>query len=340
MKCIVIFVSFYSIVFVAVSQDFPKPTGKLVDIGGYKLHLVCEGKGSQTVVFISGSGDFSFDWTLVTNETKKKLRVCSYDRSGLAWSDLGPVPRTMRQDVFELHILLQKANVKGPFILVGHSIGGLLARLYAQKYPDNVFGIILLDSTTDDTELFFQGKITSIRESAVGKTVPDPRTLKDGYPQPPTDEDVKQAQFNREVFGAPKIDPPFDKLPAEIQKIRLWALNNEKMYAKGDDFWAEELNEMYEERRHGQYLLGNTPLLIIIPTREMERPGNIPEEEWKKYLENKRQKKLNLATLSSNSKIIFADKSGHHVQLDQPELVVAAIEDLCMRLKTNKKFSD
>src|SRR5574341_1525543 len=117
----------------AHTNGYP-PTGKLVDVGGWRLHLDCSGKNkknSPTVVLESGSGDFSFDWSLVQPGVARFTRVCSYDRAGSAWSELGPRPRTMRQVVYELHTALKKAGIKGPYVLAGQSIGGLLVRTFA-----------------------------------------------------------------------------------------------------------------------------------------------------------------------------------------------------------------
>jgi pimeloyl-ACP methyl ester carboxylesterase len=116
---------------------FPPP-GNLIDIGGWRLHLNCKGeaRASQpTVILESGIGDFSVEWGLVQPGVAKFARVCSYDRAGDGWSDLGPQPRTLRQIVYELHTLLDKAGVKPPLLLVGHSFGGLVVRLYAATYP-------------------------------------------------------------------------------------------------------------------------------------------------------------------------------------------------------------
>ncbi|MBA2563120.1 MAG: alpha/beta hydrolase [Chitinophagaceae bacterium] len=96
--------------------------GKLVNINGYKLHINEQGKGKGTVVLIAGSLAFSFDWYFVQKEIKKFSKIISYDRPGLAWSDAGPSPGTMKQDVYELHQLLLKSNLKPPFVLVGHTL--------------------------------------------------------------------------------------------------------------------------------------------------------------------------------------------------------------------------
>jgi pimeloyl-ACP methyl ester carboxylesterase len=92
------------------TQESTQPV-KLVDLGGWRLHLQCVGAGGPAVVFVSGAGDFSFDWSLVQPEVARFARACAYDRAGDAWSDPGPIPRTMKQEVYELHTLLHKAGV-------------------------------------------------------------------------------------------------------------------------------------------------------------------------------------------------------------------------------------
>jgi len=134
---------------IAVGQQKDKqprysPPGKMVDLGGYRLHLNCTGKSGPTVVLIAGAGDFSFDWGLVQPGVSRFTRACSYDRAGLAWSEPGPTPRTMRQDAYELHRLLEAAHIKAPYVLIGHSLGGLIARVYEEQYPDEVAGILSL----------------------------------------------------------------------------------------------------------------------------------------------------------------------------------------------------
>lgn len=131
------------------SQNFPPP-GTLVDIGGYNLHLYCVGEGSPTVILNAAQPFTVSSWAWVQPEVAKTTRVCAYDRSGLGWSDLGPEPLDSEHNGRELHILLEKAGIEPPYVLVGHSWGGLTARMYAAQYPDEVVGIVLVDASHPD----------------------------------------------------------------------------------------------------------------------------------------------------------------------------------------------
>jgi pimeloyl-ACP methyl ester carboxylesterase len=314
-------------------QRYP---GRLIDVGGYRLHIHSTGKGEPAVVLIAGSGDFAFDWSLVQPAVSQFSRVSSYDRAGLAWSDLGPTPRTMQQEVHELHSLLRKAGVKKPYVLVGHSIGGLIARVYAAAYPDEVAGMVLVDPTTEDVTLNYQGKIVRVRDSAQERPIPGVQTMNSSPPKPPTDDDLKQAEFNKQMFGAPKIEPPFDRLPQDIQALRLWALNNPKLSAATDDFWAEELQAIFVARSQTEYSLGDIPLIVLIGGNTGETPRGISAEEWQRLSEEKRKQKEELTGLSRSGKVIISEKSGHHIQLEDPELVVRAIREVADSVRKAK----
>jgi pimeloyl-ACP methyl ester carboxylesterase len=142
---------------VAAPQSRPAgpPPGKLVDIGGRTLHLHCVGPddGRPTVVLEAGAGDYSNRWTAVQEILAPRIRSCSYDRAGFGWSS--GTPQSMSQDTADLRALLKAADLPGPYVLVGHSMGGLLVRRFALHDPDAVIGMVLVDSTHENTRHFF-----------------------------------------------------------------------------------------------------------------------------------------------------------------------------------------
>lgn len=129
--------------------ELPPPPGRLIDVGGRRLHLLCSGEGSPTVILEAGASSFAIDWTLVQREVSRSNRTCSYDRAGMGWSD-PTTPTTRASSAVDLHALLEKAGERGPYVLVGASRGGLLVRSYLEAYPDDVVGFVFVDPSTED----------------------------------------------------------------------------------------------------------------------------------------------------------------------------------------------
>ena len=303
----------------------------LVDLGGYKLHINCEGKstdGKPPVILIHGGGDFSFDWALVMPGVARFAHVCAYDQAGQAWSDPGPTPRTLRQEAFELHLLLEKSDLKGPYVLVGHSLGGLIARVFARDFPKDLAGLVLVDATSEDTTLMLNGKLVHMREIARDVPIPPVQTMKTSPPKPASEQEIKEAEAFQKQFGPPKIYSPFDKLPAEVQQLRLWALNNHKLMAQSEGYLAEELKAMYIATHSTDYILGDLPMEVLIGGRIESTPPNASQEVWRRLSEEKIQQKKEFGRLSRNSKVAVDPASGHHIQLDNPNLVITAIRDV------------
>jgi pimeloyl-ACP methyl ester carboxylesterase len=121
------------------------PPGWLVDIGTHRLHLLESGRGGPTVVLEAGLMSTVLSWSELLHSLAGSFRVVSYDRAGLGWSDIGPMPRTANRIVDELHTLLQRAAIPPPYVLVGHSFGGLTMPLFAARFPDEVAGMVLVD---------------------------------------------------------------------------------------------------------------------------------------------------------------------------------------------------
>jgi pimeloyl-ACP methyl ester carboxylesterase len=122
----------------------------MVNVNGHLMHINCVGRGSPTVILESGLGNMSADWANIQPEVAKTTRVCSYDRAGTGWSEPGPTPRDPKQIAHELHTLLGKAGIDGPYVLVGQSFGGLYVRMYADLYPKEIAGMVLVDSSHPD----------------------------------------------------------------------------------------------------------------------------------------------------------------------------------------------
>lgn len=227
---------------VGAAAQIPRPSGKppgvLIDIRSHKMHLSCSGPASARPVVIleAGGGAYSTTWVPAQKALTATVRSCAYDRGGSGWSEDGPAPRTMAQEVFELHSLLVAAKVPAPYVMVGHSIGGLLVRLYAEKYPGDVAGVVLAAATHESARLGVVGKgWVRVRELATGQPIQEPRlTMSGGLPSgssTPVDYLAEQFQLmylarlrNREPLGnrplivlAPtRIDPPPPGTPDDL----------------------------------------------------------------------------------------------------------------------------
>src|SRR5438552_967801 len=130
-------------------QRLPQ-VGRSVDIGGRSLNIFCSGEGNPAVIFDAGNGDPGYVWSDVQQAVGKRTRACWFDRAGEGWSDTGPFPRTSAAMSADLHELLHRASIPAPYILVGHSLGGLNARVYNGMYPGDVAGAVLVDAAHED----------------------------------------------------------------------------------------------------------------------------------------------------------------------------------------------
>jgi pimeloyl-ACP methyl ester carboxylesterase len=140
----------YQTIATARDQRTYPPPGRLLDVGGYRMHLDCVGEGSPTVILDAANMGTVSNWAWIQPQLAKATRVCAYDRAGLGWSDLSPEPQDTRQNAEALHILLGNAAVPGPYVLVGHSLGGLYTRMFAEQFPDDVVGMVLIEGTLPD----------------------------------------------------------------------------------------------------------------------------------------------------------------------------------------------
>ena len=300
------------------------PPGRLVDVGGWRLHLNCTGEarpGRTTVILEAGLGDFSVEWSLVQPGVAEFARVCSYDRAGDGWSEMGPHPRTLRQIAYELHTLLERAGERPPFVLVGHSYGAWLVRSYQAMYPAEVAALILVESgASDPVRLMPDGRLIRSSELVAGRPVPAAKPA-----GPLRESDIPPAALAQMKAGLPAAsasanEPPRDKLPPEAQRMRTWALGRlGHVAAAVNPFEHEELAEL-RARARSVHPLGELPLVVI--TR------GLPDETGPdaRRLEAEHQSdQAAMAAWSRRGKQIIAGRSGHHVQLDEPVVVITTI---------------
>ncbi len=292
------------------------PTGKLVNAGGHLLHIYATGQGGPAVIMENGSGDFSFIWSLVQPSVATFTTAVSYDRAGYAWSEGGPYPRTSRQLALELHTALHNAGIKGPYILVGQSYGGFLVRAFARFYPKEVVGMVLVEALNENARIIIGDKPTRIREFATGRQVPEPQA---------TDKkSVPVAGNDKPVVLDTAIEEPLNKLPADAQKMQLWAQNQPgyRIASDSEMTWSpEDVQDMYVHRGEPAYMLGDIPLIVL--TRGS---GGYDGRADSAELEDERlQQQGELAKLSTNSKHIIDYNSGHNIHVEDPATVIDAI---------------
>jgi pimeloyl-ACP methyl ester carboxylesterase len=264
----------YQAVATELAERAYPPPGEMVDVGGYSLHINCVGQGSPTVLLDAGSGAFSAHWVRVQQEVSGTTRVCAYDRAGMGWSEMGPDPRDAKQVSSELHTLLKGAGIKGPYVLVGHSFGGLYMQTYAARYPDEVAGVVLVDSSTDPDQFSQRPEAQDSNEPQKQTSAVVPKLVRFGVSLP--------ARLGIVRLLA-KLDPAPPELPPQ-QRAQIDALAPS---TRGVSTFALEFLAPTQTLRLGSPgSLGNKPLAVVTAGKS--------EPSWLK-----RQDKL--ATLSSNS---------------------------------------
>lgn len=311
----------------AVAMDNPSPTGKLVDIGGRRLHIHCTGNGTPTVIVENGGAAFSFDWELVQPEVARFTRICTYDRAGYAWSDAGPEFDGFDEAGEDLHLLLTKAGVPGPYVLVGHSLGGLLVRHYQATYSRAVVGMVLVDSSHEESLQPVGLKVARIPELTAGEFKELIAEAKAKHPQNPEPDLVPTTIF-----------PPYDRLPTPFQTLHLWALKKVLPLIKTWGLNLQvDLGQLHRSRIANPYPLGNMPLAVLTASEfDVTRaPGMTLEEARQDHL----RLQDDLAHLSAKSRHVMVLDSGHEIYLYKPAVVVRSILAVVTSVRTRSQLS-
>lgn len=290
-------IMFFGLIFVfSGALGIAEPLGNMVDIGGYKLHLYETGiKGEPTVILDACLGNNILEWSLVQPEVAKFAHVCSYDRAGLGWSEQSGLPRTSASIVQELHTLLQNAHIKPPYIVVGHSSGGINMRLFANTYPDEVYGVILIDSSHEH-------QIEKFQELAAKF-------------QPPAPEDAPT-----------QLDVSW--LPASLHDLYKALYENPAARATGGQEY-EQFEESFRNVEACPNCLTNKPLIVVSRGAALFDSAS-PERKafaWACH-ELWLDLQQDLVKKSVQGKQLIAHGCGHHIQREGPEFIVEAIREM------------
>ena len=284
----------------AVNHNNP---GKLIDVGGYRIHVACEGYGTPTVLVDVGLGGNSLEWRYVVNEVREFTRVCFYDRAGYGYSDMGPRPRTSSRISNELFLLTQSLDLERPFILVGHSFGGFNMQLFARRYPYLVSGLVLVDSShPEQVERFLEPPISL-------NTAPSSRWGLVQFSDPPQ---------------------PHKKLPSAVRE----EIFRQSIHWRTRRTLAREYLSFKDSARQIRSAPppSATPLVVLTRGKRVwpnDKRGAMIEDLW---LEMQSE----LAAESGQSAHIVAADSGHHIHIDQPGLVSYAVALLTDRYRIRR----
>jgi pimeloyl-ACP methyl ester carboxylesterase len=308
-------------------KAFPPP-GEMIDLGDYRVHLNRQGEGQPVIVLESGLGGDSLDWCRVQPEIAKTTTVISYDRPGLGWSDRSPYPRLALPITDELHRLLQNAGLPGPYVLVGHSGGGLYVRMFAHQHPELAAGMVLVDSAHEH-------HIT--RSSAVY------RQLVQDFESGMVRRIKMLSLINRTGFFAlfpqlaPVVGPHF---PPEIQKVqRAITVMNSRVAATLAEEWENIQATFAQAREMNITSLNDIPLIVLQARQLLQADPSIGfspavAEQVNQVFE---QAQLELAALSPQGRKIVVEGSGHQIQLEQPQAVIDAILEVVERVRAGKE---
>ena len=290
----------------SLARDAASPPGLLVSVGSHRLHIHCTGEGVPAVIFESGLGGTSLDWSKVQPAVSGFTRACSYDRAGYGWSESGPLPRHAARIAAELDRLLVYASVPPPYVLVGHSFGGLAVRAFAaRKERRALAGMVLVDAAHEDQ---FR------RMAAAGLPVP----------AAPTGRTFMITNLPAVPKGLPQSLKPL------AQRLALAPKAVRTLYS--------ELGRM----RYSALQIGairRTPAAPVVVLARAHRPHATPTRAARLdrvWLGLQRD----LAKAMRNGSLWIVPGSGHYIHLDRPERVVAAIRSVVDAFRLERTSSD
>ena len=282
----------------ALGRRYPPP-GQMISVGDHSLHFYCMGTGGPTVVIEPGMGQDWVGWRLVIRDLIRFSRVCVYDRGGYGWSEPGPWPRTALQDANELHVLLTKAAVPGPYIFAAHSFGAYIARIYASRFRNSLSGVVLVDPSHEE------------EHPAQAPAAPYGIRLREILSLPP----LGTERLKRLYQGERALPLELRREPIAFQNRYLIASSLIQLKSERNEF--DSLDQSEAQVRASPFP-PDLPLTVITAMQ-------LPSMELR-ATHQELQGKLARSSLSGLQ--ILAENSRHMIPLEQPDLIVDSIRNL------------
>jgi pimeloyl-ACP methyl ester carboxylesterase len=295
------------------TADYPPP-GQLVPVDGRSIHLYATGDGAPTVVLEAGGESWSLDWHFVQQEVSTFARACSYDRAGFGWSDPGPKPRHAQAIADELSAVLQASQQRGPYVLVGASFGGHIVRLFAARHPDETAAVVLVDARHEQVTSRMPRSWAQLERAGAARQQVMLLLSR-----------LRLLKWMAKIGGEQAMPPALKRLPAEMHPAYL-AVGYQPKYFQANLAEFEAIRQSDAQVKDAGRL-GSVPLVVVrhgIPSLFAAMPqADAVEAEgvWQGL-------QAELASLSSHSRLMVAEQSGHMIQLDQPSIVVQAIREI------------
>lgn len=315
--CVIGFV--YQIIKTQRDKKLYPPPGKMIDVGGYRLHINVQGEGKPAVVLDSGLGCSSLNWALVQPKLSESNLVCSYDRAGMGWSEESPNKRTCQNMVDELHTLLHKAAIPSPYILVGHSLGGVNVRLFASKFPSEVAGIVLVDAAHEDQ---VERLPPPPAQNKLVKLLSSHHFL----------QFIANIGVMRFLLSLPPVQKMYEMFPESTKKALLATRSTSKCI-RASLQEASCLNESLKQLKSSSSNFGNQPLVVITAGKvPMSKETGCSQEWIDGQAKVWRELQKELVSKSENSKQLIAENSDHNIPHHQPAIIINAVFEMKQKM--------
>jgi pimeloyl-ACP methyl ester carboxylesterase len=304
----------------------PKSPGDVIYLNDRRVYYTLKGKGSPAVVCEPGLASSSAEWWAIQDELSGSARVLTYDRAGYGWSELANGPRTSRQIALELKGLLEALKIDPPYILVGHSLGGLYINHFCRLYPDVVGGVVLIDPVSPDDVRFRQELLPRVYKSS---GVDRSKFLK--------------VQGWLSGFGFLRVIKPFLLKSPQLSPYRhlppkaFRAFWNNFLFPKNaqtalnEYIQAHDPRNMIDLKNSGDF--PPVPMRILVHHREkmrdtIVRTGDLSRDDADKVENLSQELMRSYGALSPKSKIVTAETGSHLIHLTQPEVVIQTISEV------------